>query len=254
MSSPDVVRQSPDNLNEDAFPPLARVPYHVGIIMDGNGRWAKERGLIRFIGHRAGVDNIQPVLEASVEFGIKVLTIYAFSTENWSRPIEEVSGLMRLLGTTLRNRLQELHENGVQIRHCGRLTGISEELQKQILHALEYTKHNDRIILNVAFNYGGRGEIVDATRRIIRDGIAPDSLSEETFSRYLYTNGLPDPDLIIRTGGDWRMSNFLIWQSVYAEYYSTQTYWPTFDKAELYKALIEFNRRSRRFGGVPDAE
>ena len=161
---------------------------------------------------------------------------------------------MRLLGTTLRNRLQELHENGVQIRHSGRLNGISEGLQKQILHALEYTKHNDRIILNVAFNYGGRGEIVDATRRIIRDGIDPDSLSEETFSRYLYTNGLPDPDLIIRTGGDWRMSNFLIWQSVYAEYYSTPTYWPTFDKAELYKALLEFNRRDRRFGGVPDAE
>ena len=222
--------------------------------MDGNGRWAKERGLIRFIGHRAGVDNIQPILEASVEFGIKVLTIYAFSTENWSRPIEEVSGLMRLLGTTLRNRLQELHENGVQIRHSGRLTGINEELQKQILHALDYTKHNDKIILNVAFNYGGRGEIVDAARRIIRDGIDPDSLSEETFSRYLYTEGLPDPDLIIRTGGDWRMSNFLIWQAVYAEYYSTPTYWPTFDKAELYKALLEFNRRDRRFGGVPDAE
>ena len=161
---------------------------------------------------------------------------------------------MRLLGTTLRNRLQELHENGVQIRHSGRMDGISEELQKQILHALDYTKHNDRIILNVAFNYGGRGEILDATRRIIRDGIDPDSLSEETFSRYLYTNGLPDPDLIIRTGGDWRMSNFLIWQAVYAEYYSTPTYWPTFDKAELYKALIEFNRRDRRFGGVPDAE
>jgi undecaprenyl diphosphate synthase len=222
--------------------------------MDGNGRWAKERGLIRYVGHRAGVDNIQPVLEASVEFGIKVLTIYAFSTENWSRPIEEVSGLMRLLGMALRNRLQELHENGVQIRHSGRLTGINEELQKQILHAVDYTKHNDTIILNVAFNYGGRGEILDATRQIIRDGIDPDSLSEETFSRYLYTEGLPDPDLIIRTGGDWRLSNFLIWQAVYAEYYSTPTYWPTFDKAELYKALTDFNRRDRRFGGVPDAE
>ena len=254
MSSPGTVRQSPDNLIEDAFPPLARIPYHVGIIMDGNGRWAKERGLIRYVGHRAGVDNIQPILEASVEFGIKVLTVYAFSTENWSRPIEEVSGLMRLLGMTLRNRLQELHENGVQIRHSGRLTGISEELQKQILHAVDYTKHNDKIILNVAFNYGGRGEILDATRQIIRDGIDPDSLSEETFSRYLYTEGLPDPDLIIRTGGDWRLSNFLIWQAVYAEYYSTPTYWPTFDKAELYKALTEFNRRDRRFGGVPDAE
>ena len=222
--------------------------------MDGNGRWAKERGLIRYVGHRAGVDNIRPILESSVEFGIKVLTVYAFSTENWSRPIEEVSGLMRLLGMTLRNWLQELHENGVQIRHSGRLTGISEELQKQILHAIEYTKHNDTIILNVAFNYGGRGEILDATRQIIRDGIDPDSLSEETFSRYLYTEGLPDPDLIIRTGGDWRLSNFLIWQAVYAEYYSTPTYWPTFDKAELYQALIEFNRRDRRFGGVSDAE
>ena len=222
--------------------------------MDGNGRWATERGLIRYVGHRAGVDNIRPVLEASVEFGIKVLTIYAFSTENWSRPIEEVSGLMRLLGTALRNRLQELHENGVQIRHSGRLTGINEELQKQILHAVDYTKHNDAIILNVAFNYGGRGEILDATRQIIRDGIDPDSLSEETFSRYLYTEGLPDPDLIIRTGGDWRMSNFLIWQAVYAEYYSTPTYWPNFDKVELFKALNEYNRRDRRFGGVPDPE
>ena len=200
-----MIRQSPDNQIGQRFPPSSpEFPIIVGIIMDGNGRWAKERGLIRYVGHRAGVDNIRPILESSVEFGIKVLTVYAFSTENWSRPIEEVSGLMRLLGMTLRNWLQELHENGVQIRHSGRLTGISEELQKQILHAIEYTKHNDTIILNVAFNYGGRGEILDATRQIIRDGIDPDSLSEETFSRYLYTEGLPDPDLIIRNW--WRLA------------------------------------------------
>lgn len=222
--------------------------------MDGNGRWAKERGLLRFVGHRAGVDNIQPILEACVEFGIRVLTIYAFSTENWSRPVEEVTGLIRLLGIALRDRLQELHENGVQIRHSGRLTGINKPLQRQILHAIDYTKHNNKIILNVAFNYGGRSEILDATRQIIKDGIDPDSLNEQTFSRYLYTNGLPDPDLIIRTGGDWRLSNFLIWQAAYAEYYSTPTYWPTFDKVELYKALIDFSRRDRRFGGVADAE
>ena len=249
-----MIQQIPDTQIEHDLPILAKVPHHVGIIMDGNGRWAKERGLLRQAGHRAGVDNIQPVLEASVEFGIKVLSIYAFSTENWSRPIEEVLGLMRLLGMALRSRLQELHENGVQIRHSGRLTGMREDLQKQILHAVDYTKNNNRIILNVAFNYGGRGEILDAMRQIIKDGIDPSSLSEETFSRYLYTGDLPDPDLIIRTGGDWRLSNFLIWQAAYAEYYTTPTYWPTFNRTELYKALVEFNRRERRFGGVLEAD
>lgn len=240
--------------NTSTYPPLASVPHHVGIIMDGNGRWAKSRGLIRHAGHQAGVNNIQPVLEGCVEFGIKVLTVYAFSTENWQRPIEEVGGLMRLLGLTIRHRLGELHENGVQIRHSGRLTGINKELQKQILHAIEYTKNNNRIILNVAFNYGGRGEILDAVRQIVADGIDPESLTEETFGRYLYTGDLPDPDMIIRTGGDWRLSNFLIWQAAYSEYYTTPTYWPDFDKDELYKAVAEYNRRERRFGRVPDAD
>jgi undecaprenyl diphosphate synthase len=226
----------------------------VGVIMDGNGRWAKSRGLIRHIGHRAGVNNIQPVLEGCVEFGIKVLTIYAFSTENWHRPEEEVSGLMRLLGITIRQRLNELHENGVQIRHSGRLTGISKHLQDQILHALDYTKDNDQIVLNVAFNYGGRSEILDAVRQIIQDGIDPNTLTEEVFSRYLYTGDLPDPDLIIRTGGEYRLSNFLIWQAAYSEYYSTPTYWPDFDKDELYKALVEYNERERRFGRAPAPE
>jgi len=233
---------------------LKRVPYHVGIIMDGNGRWARERGLPRLAGHRAGTENIRRVLEAAVEFGIKVLTLYAFSTENWARPIEEVQGLMRLLRENLDRQLPELHEKGVQLRHSGRLTGIDPELQERIRSAIEMTKDNDRIILNVAFNYGGRAEILDAVRRLMEDGVRPDELTEELFSRYLYTGDLPDPDLIIRTGGEYRLSNFLLWQAAYAEYYATPTYWPDFDKEEFRKALEEYARRERRFGRVPTPE
>lgn len=229
---------------------LQSVPYHVGIIMDGNGRWAQARGRPRLAGHQAGVDNIRRILEASVRYGIKVLTIYAFSTENWQRPMDEVMGLMQLLSLTIKRQLNELHKNGVQIRHSGRMAGINPDLQAQIRHALEVTQHNDRIILNVAFNYGGRAEILDAVRQVIADGIPPDSLTEELFSRYLYTCDLPDADLIIRTGGEWRLSNFLIWQAAYAEYYTTPTYWPDFDEEELYKALLEYNARERRFGRV----
>jgi undecaprenyl diphosphate synthase len=230
--------------------PELSAPYHVGIIMDGNGRWAQLRGLPRLAGHQQGVDNIRRILEASVRHGIKVLTIYAFSTENWRRPLEEVTGLMRLLSLTISRQLNELHKNGVQIRHSGRMTGIAPGLQNQIRHALEVTQHNDRIILNVAFNYGGRAEILDAVRQIMVDGIRPEDLTEEMISRYLYTSDLPDPDLIIRTGGEWRLSNFLIWQAAYAEYYTTPTYWPDFDEAELTKALQEYNARERRFGRV----
>ncbi|MCS7220292.1 MAG: isoprenyl transferase [Anaerolineae bacterium] len=232
---------------------LTRIPYHVGIIMDGNGRWARARGLPRLMGHRAGTENIRRVLEGCVEFGIKVLTIYAFSTENWARPPEEVQGLMRLLNETIQRQLPELHRNGVQIRHSGRLSGIDPSLQEQIRAAVELTQHNDRIILNVAFNYGGRAEILDAIRHLMADGVRPEELTEELFSRYLYTGGLPDPDLIIRTGGEYRLSNFLIWQAAYAEYYATPTFWPDFDKEELRKALLEYARRERRFGKVPSS-
>jgi undecaprenyl diphosphate synthase len=236
--------------SENNHAALTSVPYHVGIIMDGNGRWAIERHLPRLAGHQAGVDNIRRILESCVEHGIKVLTIYAFSTENWHRPPDEVRGLMRLLGLTIRRQLNELNKNGVQIRHSGRMAGIDPNLQDQIRHALEVTRHNDRIILNVAFNYGGRGEILDAVRHLMLDGISPDDLTEELISRYLYTCDLPDPDLIIRTGGEWRLSNFLIWQAAYAEYYTTPTYWPDFDEAELHKALVEYAARERRFGRV----
>lgn len=230
--------------------PLSSIPNHIGIIMDGNGRWAQNRGLPRLAGHQKGVDNIRPVLESCVQHGIKALTIYAFSTENWNRPQEEVNGLMRILGLTIQRQLADLHKNGVQIRHSGRMAGINEHLQKQIQHALEVTRNNDRIILNVAFNYGGRAEILDAVRRTMAEGIDPEELTEEIFGQYLYTSDLEDPDLIVRTGGEWRLSNFLIWQAAYAEYYATPTYWPDFDEGELYKALLEYNMRERRFGGV----
>jgi len=220
--------------------------------MDGNGRWAKARGLHRLDGHRAGVDNIRRVLEACVKYGVKILTIYAFSTENWQRPEYEVQGLLRLLERVLEREVQELHENGVQLRHLGRLDGLSEWLQKQIKEAIELTRNNDRLILNIAFNYGGRAEIVEATRKLIQDGIPPDAIDEELFSHYLYTAGLPDPDLVIRTSGEMRISNFLLWQAAYSELYATPTYWPDFDEEELYKALVAYSRRERRFGRIPD--
>jgi len=229
---------------------VAKVPYHLAIIMDGNGRWARSRGLARLAGHRAGTENIRRILEGCVEYGIKVLTVYAFSTENWGRPDEEVRGKMRILEHTLDRELPELHKNGVQLRHSGRLEGIPEELRQRVREAIELTRYNDRIILNVAFNYGGRTEILDAVRRIIERGVDPGRLDEDLFSQYLYTPGLPDPDLIIRTAGELRISNFLIWQGAYAEYYATPTYWPDFDKEELYRALLEYSRRERRFGLV----
>ncbi len=227
---------------------LDKAPYHLAIIMDGNGRWARSRGLPRLAGHQAGTENIRRILEACVEHGIKILTLYAFSTENWGRPSAEVRGLMRILEQTIDRELSELHRNGVQLRHIGRLEGIAEGLKQKVRGAIELTKHNDRIILNVAFNYGGRAEIVDAVQRIVENGVEPDRLDEDLFSQYLYTAGLPDPDLIIRTAGELRISNFLIWQSAYAEYYATPTYWPDFNQEELEEALLEYSRRDRRFG------
>ncbi len=227
---------------------LTKIPAHVAIIMDGNGRWAAKRGLPRNEGHRAGVENMRRVLEGAVEFGVQVLTVYAFSTENWGRPEDEIHGLLGILEETIRRQVPELHKNGVRLRHLGRLDGIREEMQQAIHAAIELTKHNDRITLNVAFNYGGRAEILDAIRRIMIDRIPPDKVDEALFASYLYTAGLPDPDLIVRTAGEMRLSNFLIWQAAYAEYYSTPTFWPDFDKAELYHALVAFSQRQRRFG------
>jgi undecaprenyl diphosphate synthase len=229
-------------------PELVNVPYHVAIIMDGNGRWARRRGLPRLAGHRAGMENIRRVIEGCTDFGVKMLTIYAFSTENWQRPPEEVQGLMRILEEVIDERTQEFYEKGVRLNHLGRLEGLAEALQRKVRYAVDLTRENSKFVLNIAFNYGGRAEIVDAARRLLAEGVDPATLDEATFSRYLYTAGLPDPDLIIRTAGEMRLSNFLIWQTAYAEYYSTPTFWPDFDKQELYKALLAYSQRERRFG------
>ncbi len=240
------MRTMSDTMNPNGAP--SRIPTHVAIIMDGNGRWARERGLPRLAGHRAGTENLRRVIRACVEFGIKILTIYAFSTENWGRPEAEVRGLLSILEQVIDSELEELHQQGVQLRHLGRLEGLSPQLQEKVRQAIELTKNNDRLILNVAFNYGGRDEILQAVRRLIADGVRPEEVTEELFTQYLYTAGLPDPDLIIRTSGELRVSNFLIWQAAYAEYYATPVYWPDFDKEELRKALVEYSRRQRRFG------
>ncbi|MBN2305968.1 MAG: di-trans,poly-cis-decaprenylcistransferase [Anaerolineae bacterium] len=228
-----------------------KVPYHLAVIMDGNGRWAKARGLPRQAGHRAGVENLRRVLRACGEFGIKILTIYAFSTENWGRPAAEVRGLLNILEMVIDRELKQLNDNGVQLRHIGELDGLSDMLQRKVCDAIELTRNNDQLILNVAFNYGGRQELVQAIRRIIADGVPPDDIDETLIDYYLYTGGLPDPDLVVRTGGEMRLSNFLLWQASYAEYYSTPTYWPDFDKDEMLKAIEYFGRRERRFGLVP---
>ncbi len=232
--------------------PLSTIPYHIGIIMDGNGRWAQEHGLPRLEGHRAGTENIRRVLEACDEYGIRIVTIYAFSTENWQRPLEEVRGLMGILERVLEREVENFHRKGVKLRHIGELEGLSDKLRKAVLDAIELTKENDRLILNVAFNYGGRAEIVHAVQRILEEKARRGDVDEELFSNYLYTAGLPDPDLIIRTGGEMRLSNFLIWQSAYSEYYSTPTYWPDFDKEELRKALWAYSQRDRRFGKLKE--
>lgn len=238
--------------SSDKYPPLPRVPSHVGIIMDGNGRWARRRGLPRVAGHRQGTENLRRILRAAVEFGIEILTIYAFSTENWGRPDDEVQGLLSILRTVIEEEVPELHEEGVRLRHIGRLDRIPSELEARIQEAVDLTRGNDRLVVNVAFNYGGRAEIVDAIRSLIAEGVAPEMIDDAAVSARLYTGGQPDPDLIIRTSGEMRLSNFLIWQAAYAEFYTTPTLWPDFGRDELYAALKDFNDRDRRFGLVPD--
>ncbi len=232
--------------NKEKLP--KRVPRHVAMIMDGNGRWALARGLPRLAGHRAGTENLRQVIEACGEFGVEFLTIYAFSTENWGRPIEEVRGLMRILEDVIDRELPELHEQGVQLRHIGDLDRLKPELREKVLGAIDMTKDNDRLVLNVAFNYGGRDEIIFAIQNMIKNGVRPEDVNEDLISQYLFTAGVPDPDLIIRTSGELRGSNFLIWQGAYAEWYFTPTFWPNFDREELRKALEEFGQRERRYG------
>lgn len=240
-------------MTDEALSLPERVPYHLAVIMDGNGRWAKARGLPRVAGHRAGVENLRRVLRACSEFGIRILTIYAFSTENWGRPPAEVHGLMNILETVIDRELKQLHANGVQLRHIGELSGLAEGLQRKVKEAIALTRNNDQLVLNVAFNYGGRQDLIQAVQRIMREGIPPEEVDETLINYYLYTAGQPDPDLIVRTAGEMRLSNFLLWQASYSEYYSTPVYWPDFDRNELLKALNHFAHRERRFGLVSHA-
>lgn len=233
-----------------AAEPLTRLPTHVAIIMDGNGRWAAKRGLPRFAGHQAGTENLRRVIRACVEFGVKYLTIYAFSTENWGRPKEEVDGLLHILEEVIDRELQELHQEGVQLRHLGHLEALPEMLREKVMNAIEITRDNQTLTLSLAFNYGSRDEIVCALREIISRGIPADEVTPEVVSQHLFTSGIPDPDLIIRTSGEMRISNFLLWQGAYSEWYVTPTLWPDFDREEMYQALVEYARRDRRYGRI----
>ncbi len=226
------------------------VPTHVAIILDGNGRWAKQRGLPRISGHRAGTENVRRVVDGFARRNVKYLTVYAFSTENWSRPRSEVMGLFGILGQVIDRESEELHRKGVRLRHLGRIDGLSQELQEKVRGAVELTKNNTTMTLSIAFDYGGRAEILEAIRSIIRAGTAPEDITEALLSSYLYTADVPEPDLVVRTAGEMRLSNFLIWQSAYSEYYSTPTLWPDFDEAEIEKALWTYSQRERRFGGL----
>ena len=232
--------------------PLDRIHQHVAMIMDGNGRWALSRGLPRMAGHKAGTENLRRVIRATVEFGIKYLTIYAFSTENWGRPPEEVRGLLTILEDVIDRELNELHKEGVQLRHLGRLEQLAPMLQEKVLNAVDLTKNNNRLTLNIAWNYGGRDEIVQAIQHMMKDGVESSRVTDELVSQYLYTAGVPDPDLIIRTSGELRISNFLIWQAAYSEWYVTPTYWPDFDREEYRHAIETYGQRDRRYGGVSE--
>jgi len=226
------------------------LPKHVAIIMDGNGRWASQRGLPRLAGHRAGTENIHVVSEIFAEYKIKYVTLFAFSTENWNRPSSEVKGLIKILGERLDREIKRLHQKNIRVRHLGRLDSLSPELQKKIKAAIELTKNNTGEVLSVAFDYGGRSEIVEAARRLLSDSISAQDLSEDTFKKYLYAPDLPDPDLIIRTGGETRLSNFLLWQAAYSELYFTDVLWPDFNRQEIDKALAAYKNRHRRFGRI----
>jgi undecaprenyl diphosphate synthase len=229
---------------------ITRVPKHVAFIMDGNGRWAAKRGLPRLAGHRAGTENLRRIIRACVEFGIQYMTIYAFSTENWGRPKEEVAGLLHILEDVIDRELAELHQEGVQLRHIGHLEKLPEMLREKVLKAIEVTQNNQRLVLCLAFNYGGRDEIVCAIKDIIQAGIPAEEISPEIVGEHLFTAGIPDPDLIVRTSGEMRVSNFLIWQGAYSEWYITPTFWPDFDREEFYKILVDYSNRDRRYGRI----
>ena len=227
-----------------------QLPAHIAIIMDGNGRWAAQRHLPRVEGHRAGIDSVRDVVETSARLGIGVLTLYAFSVENWKRPWTEVNTLMTLLKRYLRLELATLHENNIRFRVIGRQDELAPDVRDELDVGIRQTANNTGLLFNIALNYGGRAEIVDAARRAIAAGVAPDELDERRFAGFLYTAGQPDPDLLIRTSGEMRVSNFLLWQIAYAEIWVTETLWPDFRRRHLLEAVLAYQKRDRRYGGI----
>ncbi len=236
----------------DLISPISggRVPRHVAVIMDGNGRWATQRGLPRAAGHRAGTENIRRIIERFADHGVQYLTLYAFSTENWNRPEKEVRLLIRLLRFFIKRELSNLHKNGIRLQMLGHLATLPDWLQKQVSDAIALTKDNDRMTLNICFSYGGRDDILMAMQAMMRAELNASDITEDTVSQYLSTAGAPDPDLLIRTGGDMRISNFLLWQAAYAELYFTDTFWPDFGREDTDMALAEYGRRKRKFGAL----
>lgn len=229
-----------------------KIPTHIAIIMDGNGRWALQKGLPKLMGHRKGVESIREILKACAELGVKYLTLYAFSTENWERSKKEVQGLMRLLSNQLDRETKNLNKNNVRLNMIGRITDLPDDMRIKLRRSVELTKGNTGVVLTLALSYGGRAEIVDSVKRALgeieADRLKRDEISEENFGRYLYTNDIPDPDLLIRTSGEMRVSNFLLWQIAYTEFYVTKTLWPDFRKTDLEKAVAEYQKRQRRYG------
>ena len=231
-----------------------RLPQHMAIIMDGNGRWAKQRGKPRIFGHKAGAESVRAIVDTSARLGIKAVTLYAFSTENWKRPRDEVSGLMQMLKRYLKSELKEVHKNNIRFQAIGNLAGFSEDIQKELGAAMEKTAGNTQMTLSIAINYGGRAEILQAAKRaaqeLIDRGDPVDDMQDEDIERYLYTHGLPEVDLMVRTSGEFRISNFLLWQLAYSEIYVTPTLFPDFRRPEIFEAILAYQKRERRFGDV----
>lgn len=241
-------------LNDNIELDYNNIPEHVAIIMDGNGRWAKQRNMPRTMGHKAGVETIRRIVKEADRLGIKYITLYAFSTENWKRPKDEVNALMKLLVQYLKSEVTELHKNGVVLKVLGDIEALQEECKKEIEESIELTKNNTGLVLNVAFNYGGRDEIIRAVKNIVIDlqseKINKENINQDLFSEYLYTKDSPDPDLIIRPSGEQRISNFLLWQCAYSEFWYSNVNWPDFSEKDLQQAVYDYQNRDRRYGGV----
>jgi len=248
--------QTSDELLQAQLKKSGEIPAHIAIIMDGNGRWAKSRGLPRFAGHSEGVESVRDIVEAASQLGVKFLTLYTFSTENWKRPLEEVSILMRLLLKNLKERVDELDENDIKLTCIGDMNSLPQEVQEQLAADIERTKNNKQMTLNLALSYSGRWELLEAFKSINRSiqqkELLIEEISEETISNHLTTKNIPDPDLIIRTSGEFRLSNFLIWQTAYSEYVISNVFWPEFRRGKLYDAISDFQKRERRFGKVSE--